>query len=172
MRLPVRFRILAILVTLFVVSGCTKTQSVRVENSTDDDLFVRFSVDHYMEAYECKGNVHVGDFNREGLFTIESGDSMCLIAEVPKGDEEFDIRERVRNLTLIRNGERCLYMTSDELLPQYVEQGGRQVFEVRNSLCPAPQAAPLRGSGAATDAEDAEVDDEPGATPPPSAPAP
>lgn len=79
---------------------------------------------------------------------------MCLVAEVPKGDDEFDIRERVRNLTLIRNGERCLYMTTDELLPQYVEQGGRQVLDVRNSLCPAQVAAPLRGTGAGTEEEE------------------
>jgi hypothetical protein len=97
---------------------------------------MRVSVDHYMDAYECSTNQHVGAFNREGLFTVDADDAICLVSDVPKGDKEFDIRERVRNLTLIRNGERCMYMTTDDLLPIYEERGGRQTIEVRNSLCP------------------------------------
>lgn len=138
------------MLALFLTLGaCVKTQSVRVQNSTDADLVMRLSVDHYMDAYECRGNTHVSAFNREGMFTIEPGDAICLVSEVPKGDKEFDIRERVRNLTVVREGNRCLYMTTDALLPLYEERGGRQTLDVRNSLCPRAQAAPpSRGSAA------------------------
>lgn len=127
------------------LSACMKSPTIAFENATGSELILRTSVDSWFHASECNAGKSLGAINRQGNFTLEPGQRLCLKAKARK--DKAPAGELVSKLVVMRDGQRCYTANRDDILAQVTRSGGFSAVILTDVVCPpvapAPVAAPV-----------------------------
>lgn len=131
-----------------------KSPSVGFENATSDSIILRTSVDTWFDVGDCDTGKPKGAINRQGTYTLEEGERLCLRAKPRKDD--LPAGEFISEMAVIRDARRCMTLRRDDILDAIERSNGFNVVKITNELCPAGEAEAV---SEASD-EDAELADD------------
>lgn len=121
------------------MSACAKAPSFSVYNATSDELLVRASVDSWFAVSNCTTGDTMGSMNQQDAFDVPVGQHVCLKAKPRKDD--LPAAELVSRLIVIRDGNRCMTLTRDQLRDSLQRTSGILSLRVTETNCPAVGAA-------------------------------
>lgn len=136
-----------------------KSPSVGFENVTGDSVIVRTSVDNWFDVSDCDTGQTKGAINRQGSYTLEDGQRICLRAKPRK--DSLPAGELISEMTVIRDARRCLTLRRDDILDSIERSNGFNVVKITSELCPAADVVAATSDATDDDnsADDAQNED-------------
>lgn len=151
--MPARSIVLAVLVLCTAsLNACMKSPVIGFENATEDSILLRTSVDSWFHVEDCDTGSAKGAINRQGSYTLEKGEKLCMKAKPRKDD--LPAGELVSEASVIRDARRCLTLHRDDILDAVERSGGFNVVRITEELCPAVDAVPSADSAADVEDDD------------------
>lgn len=117
------------------LSACMKSPTLAFENATGSELIFRASVDSWFNASECNSGKALGAINRQGNFTIQPGQRLCMKAKARKDGKPAG--ELISQIIVMRDGQRCFTANRDQILSSVTRSGGFSAVVMTEDVCPA-----------------------------------
>lgn len=125
---------LAVLVLcLASMNACMKSPSIGFENATGDSIILRTSVDTWFRVSDCDSGKAKGAINRQGMYTLEDGDKLCMTAKPRK--DKLPAGELISEASVVRDARRCLTLHRDDILDKIERSNGFNVVKITEELC-------------------------------------
>lgn len=140
--------------SLASLGACMKAPSVGFENVTGDSVILRTSVDSWFDVSDCDTGQTKGAINRQGSYTLEDGQRICLRAKPRK--DNLPAGELISEMSVIRDARRCLTLRRDDILDAIERSNGFNVVKITSELCPAADVALVTPD----EADDADIVDD------------